>query len=169
MHRKLPIALLVAGLTAACTSTGSSSEETLPTAPVAGHVNACSILPETIVASKIGGRVTEVSRLTRANFISPPPGEFAACAYRTSGRYGELILWVQPMGREQYEARFAHRDTPTTKVPGLGEDALFHGCGGLTVYSGGRILQLGVQYGVGPCGALERSLVSLARVGLRNL
>lgn len=54
----------------------------------------------------------------------------------------------------------------TRKVANVGEDARFSGCGGLTVYLKGHVIQLGVQFA--DCSAL-RQLVSLARVALRQL
>jgi hypothetical protein len=142
-----------------------------PTAPEAARqLDACSLLPEALVGTKLRGAVTNIRRLTRADFISPPPGAFAACAYETNSDYGQLIVWVQPMDRREYEIRYVERATVNTrKVANVGEDARLDGCGGLTVYSKGRILQLGIQYGGRACGSLKRVLPSLARFALRRL
>jgi hypothetical protein len=54
---------------------------------------------------------------------------------------------------DEYQARIASRDPENTRqVPGFAEGAVFTGCGELSVYSEGRVLQLGVQYA--DCGVL---------------
>jgi hypothetical protein len=90
------------------------------------------------------------------------------CAYETNTHFGQLSVSVQPMTRSEYEARIAERDpTNTRRVAHLGDDAVFTGCGVLSVYSEGRVLQLGIQK-YADCGAL-RQLVALARVALQRL
>ncbi len=71
------------------------------------------------------------------------------------------------MKRSEYDAQYVERDPINThKVASLGEDARYSGCGGLTVYFGGRVLQLGIQFA--DCDSLRR-LVSLAQMALRRL
>jgi hypothetical protein len=54
---------------------------------------------------------------------------------------------------DEYQARIASRDPENTRqVPGFAEGAVFTGCAELSVYSEGRVLQLGVQYA--DCGVL---------------
>jgi hypothetical protein len=108
-----------------------------------------------------------VRQLTDNDFISPPPVGVAACAYETNTRYGQLLVAVQSMGRSEYDAQYVERDPINTrKVPNLGEDARFSGCGDLNVYTEGRVLGLSIQYA--DCKVAPR-LASLARVGLRRL
>jgi hypothetical protein len=105
--------------------------------------------------------------LTADDFVSPPPDGTVVCAYENNSRYGQLIVQVQPMGKAEYEARYVKRDPANTrKVPDLGEDARFGGCGDFSVYSGGLFLGLGIQYS--DCRAVG-SLVSLARAALSRL
>jgi hypothetical protein len=68
---------------------------------------------------------------------------------------------------DEYQARIASRDSENTRqVPALAEGAVFTGCGELSVYSEGRLLQLGVQYA--DCDVL-RQLIWLARIALRRM
>jgi hypothetical protein len=130
-------------------------------------VDPCSLLPEGLVGSTLLGTVTQVRALTADDFVSPPPDGTVVCAYETDGRYGQLLVEVQPMGRNEYDARYVERDPANTrKVPNVGEDARFSGCGDLSVYSNGRVLGLGIQFS--DCRVLPQ-LVSLARVAIRRL
>jgi hypothetical protein len=105
--------------------------------------------------------------LAADDFLSPPVGGFVACAYETNSRYGELTMVVEPMERNQYEARYVERDPVNTrKVPNVGEAAGFSGCGSLSVYSNSQVLLIGIRFA--DCDALHQ-LVSLARVALRRL
>lgn len=97
----------------------------------------------------------------------PPPVGTVACAYDTGDRYGQLIVSVRLMTLDEYQARFESRDPENTRqVPDLAEGAAFTGCGELSVYSEGRVLQLGVQFA--DCAVL-RKLISLGRFALRRL
>lgn len=163
MTRSGVVALLAATLFAgACTSSGSppSSDATTPDDP-------CSLLPEGRVGATLRGAVTQVRELTAEDFISPPPRGRVVCAYETNTHFGQLSVSVQPITRSEYEARIAERDpTNTRRVAHLGDDAVFTGCGVLSIYSKGRVLQLAIQFA--DCNAL-RQLVSLARVALQRL
>jgi hypothetical protein len=108
-----------------------------------------------------------VRELAADDFLSPPVGGFVACAYETNGRYGELTMAVEPMERNQYEARYVERDAANTrKVLNVGEAAGFSGCGSLSVYSNSQVLLIGIQFA--DCDALHH-LVSLARAALQRL
>jgi hypothetical protein len=91
----------------------------------------------------------------------PPSVGTVACAYDTGDRYGQLIVSVRPMTLDEYQARFESRDPEN-----LAEGAVFIGCGELSVYSEGRVLQLGFQFA--DCAVL-RKLISLGRFALRRL
>jgi len=180
MRRAAPIAVLAACLlSGACTSTssssaspGSSSRSSAstpePATPVAPNViDPCSLLPGGLVGRTLPGSVTKVRELSADEFASPPPAGTAVCAYETNGRSGELLVGIRPMGRKQYDALFVERDRANTRrVRNVGEDARYSGCGGLSVYANGRVLQVGIQFA--DCNALGR-LVTLARVALRRL
>ena len=127
----------------------------------------CSLLSKGLVETTVSGAVGTVRELTPDDFLSPPPSGFVACAYSTDTRYGQVLVSVQPSGRDDYEAQYVERDpTNTREVPNLGEDARFSVCGSLSVFSNGRVLQLGIQFA--DCKALPR-LVSLAQVAIRRL
>ena len=129
-------------------------------------LDACSLLPRSLVESTLPGAVTRVRALSADDFMSPPPGDSVACAYETSGRFGQLIVSTEPMARSEYDARYITRNLfNTSKVANVGEDARLSGCQDLTVYSNGRVLQLGFQF-LGNRGAC-RALVSLGRAALR--
>ena len=170
MPRAFLIAVLAAATFAgACTSTSTPSGGPSPTgAGGTTPLDACSLLPRSLVESTLPGAVTRVRQLSADDFMSPPPGDSVACAYETNGRYGQLILSAEPMGRNEYEVRYVRRDPfNTRKVANVGEDARLSGCGDLTVYLKGRVLQLGFQF-LGNRGAC-RALVSLGRAALRQL
>jgi hypothetical protein len=127
----------------------------------------CSLVSEGLVGATLPGTVTGVRELAADDFLSPPVGGFVACAYETNSRYGELTMVVEPMERNQYEARYVERDPANTrKVPNVGEAAGFSGCGSLSAYSNQRVLLINIQFA--DCDALHQ-LLSLARVALRRL
>jgi len=164
------IAVLAASIFAgACTSTSAHPSGISPTGGDATtSIDPCSLLPRALVAATLPGAVTQVRKLTADNFLSPPPSDRVACAYETNGRLGQLIVSTEPMGRSEYEARYITRNLfKTSKVANVGEDARLSGCQDLTVYSNGRVLQLGFQF-LGNRGAC-RALVSLGRAALRQL
>ena len=168
MPRAYLIAVLVAAVSVgACTSAGPSSVGPSPTgAGGTTPLDACSLLPRSLVDSTLPGAVTRVRALSANDFMSPPPGDSVACAYETSGRFGQLIVSTEPMGRSEYEARYVTRDpVNTSPVPNIGEDARFSACGGLDIYMNGRVLSLGIQFA--DCGALPL-LISLGRVALQQ-
>jgi hypothetical protein len=162
------VVLAAALLSSGCTWAGSSSTTLSPTtSPTLNALDPCALLSGDRVGARLGTRVNQVRELGAENFPRPPSKHFVACAYETDGRYGQLILWVQPMGHAEYEARFVNRDPPDArKVHNVGDDARFSGCGSLNVYTNGRVLGLGIQFA--DCRALSR-LVSLARIALTPL
>jgi hypothetical protein len=96
----------------------------------------CSLVSAGLVGATLPGTVTGMRELAADDFLSPPVGGFVACAYETNSRFGELTMVVEPMERNQYEARYVERDPANTrKVPNVGEAAGFSGCGSLSVYS----------------------------------
>jgi hypothetical protein len=120
-----------------------------------------------LVEVTVPGNVTGVRELTANDFPIAPPGDSSSCAYDTDGGYGELVVTTQPITARQYQARFGHLDPYLARpVRNLGEEALLSGCGGLSIYTNGRLLHLGIQY--------ERSnacprLISLGRAALQQL
>lgn len=163
MTRSGIIAVLAAALLAgACTSSGPP-----PSSHATRSADPCSLLPEGRVGATLRGAVTQVRELTAEDFVIPPPRGGVACAYETNTHFGQLSVSVQPMTRSEFEARIAERDPANTRqVAHLGDDAVFHGCGGLSIYSKGRVLQLVLQFA--DCSA-QHELVSLARVALQRL
>ena len=130
-------------------------------------LDACSLLPRSLVESTLPGAVTRVRALSADDFMSPPPGDSVACAYETNGRYGQLIVATWSMSRSAYQARYVTRDPVNTrKVHNVGDDARFFACGALDIYMDGRVLALGIRFA--DCNAVRR-LVSLGRVALRQL
>lgn len=127
----------------------------------------CSLLTRGEVGDALQARVTDVRELTAEDFPIPPPEPIFACAYETGSRFGRLSVVVESMDRGDYVDRYVNRDpADTARVTDVGEDATFHGCADLAVYSGGRVLEIGIQYA--DCDALPR-LVSLALTSLGRL
>jgi hypothetical protein len=160
----LAAAFLLAG---ACTSTPSPSGGVSSTAADGRKlVDPCSLLSRGQVEATLPGDVTQVRELAPDDFHSPPSGDFVGCAYETDGRYGELVVATESMPRPEYQDRYVDDPLNTRNVSHVGEDARFSACGGLSVYSDGDVLHLGIQFA--DCGAL-RHLVPLARAALPHL
>jgi len=132
------IAVLAAALFAgACTSTSTLSGAPSPTgAGGTTSLDACSLLPRSLVESTLPGAVTQVRELAAADFMNPLPSDGVSCAYVTNGHYGQLTVSTWPMSRSAYEARYVTRDPVNTRsVPNLGEEARFSTFGNLAVYA----------------------------------
>jgi hypothetical protein len=158
----LAATLVIGACTGGAPRDGASSTGTSGALPL----DACGLLPRSVVDATLPGNVTLVRKLTADDFMVAPPPDSRSCAYETDGGYGELIVTTQPINARQYELRFAEGDPYLArKVPDLGEEARLSGCGGLSIYTNGRLLQLGIQY--------ERSnacprLISLGRAALQQ-
>lgn len=107
----LIVVLAAAFLAGACTSTSSPSSGPSPTeADETRSLDPCSLLSQGLVGTTLPGAVTQVRELTADDFPIPPPLGRVLCAYQTNGRYGQLILSTEPMGRNEYEVLYVRRD-----------------------------------------------------------
>lgn len=145
-----------------------------PVTPIApstpSATDPCALFDTADINLRLHTVVTDVRQLGREDFKAPHlvPADYQACSYDTGPHLGQLIVATQPMTSQEFDRRFV---TPGAgdiieRVNGVGERAVFDGCGQLAVFDNGLALTLGVQYA--DCDVID-GLRSLAILALNRL